>query len=281
MIWQIVIGGSFADDATALAAAVGLLSSASTEVATRGFRIAAKRGWQTYVAKDGFAEKPANYLSLWDAMRFANWLENGQPVGGQDASTTEGGSYTLSTEGMQANTIERNPGATVFVSSEDEWYKAAYYDASAQSYFTSPTADGAELDCEVPTFNPEEDPAVPDTANCGDAVLALNGAIFEAVSTAVRAYPASPSSYGTLDQGGNLFEWNDTIVATESRGMRGGFYGASNFSTESVARGLNVPAIEAPSVGFRVTQIPEPASWLLQGFMLATLAILRRRPGIS
>jgi sulfatase modifying factor 1 len=275
VFYRISLGGSFADPALSLAAPVGTPNFPVTELATRGFRVA--RVEVRYQPKPDFEEKPVNYVSFWNALRFVNWLENGQPVGAPGPLTTEDGGYTLTEEGIAANTITRNWSSRLFMTSEDEWYKAAYYDASAQSYFTYPTADGAELDCEVPTFDPEEDPAVPDTANCGDAVLVLNGAIFEAVSTAVRAYPASPSSYGTLDQGGNLFEWNDTIVATDSRGMRGGFYGASNFSTESVARGLNVPAIEAPSVGFRVTQIPEPASWLLQGFMLATLVVLRRR----
>ena len=275
VFYRVSIGGSFTDPALSLAASLGVLNFPTVEIATRGFRVA--RVEARYQTKPNFESKPVNYVSFWNALRFVNWLGNGQPVGAPGPLTTEDGGYTLTEEGIAANTITRNGSSRLFMTSEDEWYKAAYYDASAQSYFTSPTADGAELDCEVPTFDPEENPAVPDTANCGDAVLVLNGAIFEAVSTTVRAYPASPSSYGTLDQGGNLFEWNDTIVATESRGMRGGFYGASNFSTKSVARGLNVPAIEAPSVGFRVTQIPEPASLLLQGFMLATLAALRHR----
>jgi len=45
---------------------------------------------------NGFwADRPLNYVSWANAARFANWLSNGQPTGGQDISTTEDGSYFL------------------------------------------------------------------------------------------------------------------------------------------------------------------------------------------
>ena len=37
-----------------------------------------------------------NYVSFYDALRFANWLHNGQPSGPQDSTTTEDGAYTFS-----------------------------------------------------------------------------------------------------------------------------------------------------------------------------------------
>ncbi|MBK7951686.1 MAG: SUMF1/EgtB/PvdO family nonheme iron enzyme [Deltaproteobacteria bacterium] len=37
--------------------------------------------------------RPINFVSLYDAMRFANWLHNGQPTGPQDVTTTEDGAY--------------------------------------------------------------------------------------------------------------------------------------------------------------------------------------------
>jgi hypothetical protein len=40
-------------------------------------------------------DKPVIAVSWFDALRFINWLENGQPVGLQDASTTEDGAYTF------------------------------------------------------------------------------------------------------------------------------------------------------------------------------------------
>ncbi len=38
-----------------------------------------------------YGNKPVNYVSFFDAMRFTNWLENGQPTGAQGAGTTEAG----------------------------------------------------------------------------------------------------------------------------------------------------------------------------------------------
>jgi hypothetical protein len=69
-----------------------------------------------------------DFVSFWNALRFANWLHNGQPRGLQDETTTEDGAYTLTPTGIVNNTITRNPGAVVFLPSENEWYKAAYYD---------------------------------------------------------------------------------------------------------------------------------------------------------
>jgi len=54
-------------------------------------------------------------------MRFVNWLENGQPA---DGSGTESGVYTI---GSGVNET-RAAAASYFIPSEDEWYKAAYYD---------------------------------------------------------------------------------------------------------------------------------------------------------
>src|SRR6476659_8329444 len=43
----------------------------------------------------GSANHPVTYVSWASAARFANWLNNGQPTGAQNASTTEDGAYTL------------------------------------------------------------------------------------------------------------------------------------------------------------------------------------------
>ena len=48
-------------------------------------------GSYAYTAIAGRARTPVNFVSLYDAMRFANWLHNGQPEGAQDAATTEDG----------------------------------------------------------------------------------------------------------------------------------------------------------------------------------------------
>ena len=47
----------------------------------------------SYTVAADWANRPVNYVSFWDAARFANWLHNGQPTGAQGPGTTEGGAY--------------------------------------------------------------------------------------------------------------------------------------------------------------------------------------------
>ena len=49
----------------------------------------------TYSAIAGREDMPVNWVTFYDALRFANWLHNGQPTGGQDNTTTENGAYTI------------------------------------------------------------------------------------------------------------------------------------------------------------------------------------------
>jgi formylglycine-generating enzyme len=53
-----------------------------------------------YVVKAGFADELVNYVSFWDALRSANWLNNGQGSG-----DTETGAYTITATGIANNTI--------------------------------------------------------------------------------------------------------------------------------------------------------------------------------
>jgi formylglycine-generating enzyme required for sulfatase activity len=46
-----------------------------------------------YSVASDYADRPVNYVSWGDAARFANWLQNGQPTGSQNLSTTEDGAY--------------------------------------------------------------------------------------------------------------------------------------------------------------------------------------------
>jgi len=80
-------------------------------------------GSYTYSVASDWANRPVNYVSFWDACRFANWLHNGQGDG-----DTETGAYTLNGyNDIDGRTILRNANWRWAVTSEDEWYKAAYY----------------------------------------------------------------------------------------------------------------------------------------------------------
>jgi formylglycine-generating enzyme required for sulfatase activity len=103
--------------------ASGIYNSSMGSNARSGisFNVAAANG-SKYTIKSNMGDKPVNYVSWYDAARFTNWLHNGQGAG-----STETGACTLS---GNTGIITKNVGATVWLPSEDEWYKAAYYQPS-------------------------------------------------------------------------------------------------------------------------------------------------------
>src|SRR5262249_40086626 len=151
-----------------------------------------------------------NYVSFWDALRFANWLHNGQPVGPQGAATTEDGSYTITAQGIADNSIARNGSASVALASEDEWYKAAYYAVATATYFDYPTGNNTAPTCAAPS-------ATANRANCGALGGNAEGNHWTKAPnagnlTAVGGYTGAASPNGTFDQGGNVWEWNEAVV---------------------------------------------------------------------
>jgi sulfatase modifying factor 1 len=94
----------------------GLYSSGGDLVARLG-----TDGNYVYYIEGGTSANLPIILGYGQAARFVNWLHNGQGNG-----STETGAYTIS-EGGQ---ITRSPDARYWIPTENEWYKAAYYDPS-------------------------------------------------------------------------------------------------------------------------------------------------------
>ena len=93
----------------------------------------------------------------------------------------------------------------------------------------------------------------------------------------VSEFELSVSPYGTFDQGGNLWEWNETVFDSSKRGWRGGSFYYDRSHTAASDRSYSFdPRIDDYSLGFRVVSIPEPTSILLLGLGGAGL-ILRNR----
>ncbi len=215
-------------------------------------------GSYTYSTVSGRANNPVHYVSFWDAARFANWLHNGQPTGPQNSSTTENGAYTLTPGGISANTITRNAGWQWAVTSEDEWYKAAYFQPAsaggdADNYWLYPTSSNA----------------VPTTAQANFFGSGINN------TTPVGTYAAN--SNGTFDMGGNVWELNEAIRFGSLRGLRGGSFDSTVESLRATARDLNGAAQVLNFFGFRVVQIPGPSAAALLAIGAAGAMARRRR----
>ncbi len=195
-------------------------------------------GVSTYAPKPGREDMPANFMSFWDACRFANWLHNGQPVGLQGPGTTEDGAYTLTADGMANNTIERNADWRWAVTSENEWYKAAYH---------QPAASGGDFDHYW---------RYPNSRNTVTAVDANFDLVVNDFTPAC-SYP--PNFYGACDMAGNLYEWHEGIVfdATQ-RGRRGGSFKRNEAHLRITDRDYSPPSLESGVIGFRVVRRVEP-----------------------
>ena len=75
--------------------------------------------------------------------------------------------------------------------------------------------------------------------------------------TEVGAFTQEDSYYGTFDQGGNVWEWNDTIIGS-SHGLRGSSWDFDDYYLRASSRGYTLPTDEVSNVGFRVATVPEP-----------------------
>ena len=231
-----------------------------------------------YSTKTNFANKPVNYVSFWDAARFANWLTNGQGSG-----DTETGMYNLNGITNPANTsvtrqLDFSLGQNgVAISSENEWYKAAYYDGSG-NYFDYPTQNNTTPTVATANIVGDIDNPGSNVANYNNGAV-WNGSISN-VTTVGSAGADSASHYGTFDQGGNVWEWNDAIV-NSARGLRGASFVDPGGSLQSSVRSDFGPSNEDSNVGFRVSSlapIPEPSAYaVILGCLGLGLALVRRK----
>jgi formylglycine-generating enzyme required for sulfatase activity len=236
----------------------------------------------TYSVAADWANRPVNYVSWGDAARFANWLTNGQPRGAQDQGTTEDGSYYLNgaTDGHALGAVVRKSpedGGRYYIPTEDEWYKAAYHknDGDTGNYFDYPTGTDS-----VPSHD-LIDPDPGNNANFTQEGYTTIGSPY--YRTPVGEFENSESPYGTFDQGGNVWEWNEAIIygghGQDGRGLRGGSFLVSDGVGDLRAgtRYDTNAGSEYCSGGFRVSEVPEPATMALLALGGATALRRGRR----
>jgi len=233
----------------------------------------------TYSVMSAFVNRPVNYVSLWDACRFANWLSNGQQEGAQNSGTTEDGAYTLNGYNKEDGwEIQRNPGAMWAITSEDEWYKAAYYKGGGTNagYWDYPTSSD-----EAPGRDMADASGNNANYESGAGPYPIDSGKY---TTIVGEFQNSPSPYGTFDQAGNLWEWNEAVLYGSTRSLRGGAFSRDTDVMLASDRydGLS-PSNEANRFGFRVSEVPEPATLSLLALLALSLpkrgvlAVIRRK----
>ena len=226
----------------------------NTNMPFYGITQSGNSGSFSYTVTTALANHPVVYVSWFDAARFANWMMNGQ-----GNASMETGAYTLNN--ATSGIITANIGAQVYIPSENEWYKAAYYSAANTSYSLYPNGQNT-----ITTADANYNSSVGSTTNVG-------------------TYSSDPSSYGTNDQGGNVYEWNDAVTTESyqeddgsSRGLRGGAWLYSGVGgLRSSYRLIGDPTGESDGIGFRVASVPEPTSMVLSVLAGGMMLIRRKR----
>jgi len=242
--------GNAADATTGYGAVAYSYKISATEVTIAEFNASgAGSGGEDYWNSVGTAA-PASYVSLYEAMKYCNFITSGDVNSGYYNSGDAGATY-------QANALSHDAyaaanGLTYFVPTEDEWYKAAYYDASGAGGY-SLYANGTS------------------TAPVAGTDANYSG------STAWVVGTGTEEQNETDDMMGNVWEWMEDSAGV----IRGGGYSVSEVTLRSSNRvDAFSPSDEVNYIGFRpVEVVPEPATMGLLGIggAIVFLSRLKRR----
>ena len=216
--------------------------------------------------------QPAADITWYEAAAFVNFLNTNSGKTAAYDLTFSNGSWSMALWSSEqawtagGTNLYRNKNAFYFLPSENEWYKAAYYNAAGTNYFLYPT--GSDM----------APPAVASGTNAGSAVY--DGT---ASDPAIVDSAGGLSPYGTMGQGGNVFEWNESAFdglnssSSEDRAVLGGDWNDSENFLRSSSRSLDDPALEINYLGFRVASVPEPSTYVLVLLGAGAVYLWKRR----
>jgi len=231
-----------------------------------------------YAPKTNMGDKPVNYVGWFDAARVANWLQNGQGSG-----STETGAYTLN-GATTGNAPAVNSGATYYIPTEDQWYKAAYYKGGGT---TAGYWDYATQSDTAPTAVTAGSTGIGSAGGTGNFANFFFGADWNSQDGNVTTVGTNggASAYGTFDMSGNVYEWNDLdglAASGSSRGLRGGVRSNPADALSSSDGDTGAPSDEGDIFGFRLASpvaVPEPSTCAvgLAGIACAGWGAYRRR----
>ncbi|MEM7384016.1 MAG: SUMF1/EgtB/PvdO family nonheme iron enzyme [Verrucomicrobiota bacterium] len=156
-----------------------------------------------YTAHPASANAAVTWVSWYDALRYCNWLHGGE---------SENGAYQFS---GTTRVGDREPDARYFLPTENEWYKAAYYDPAKGQYRLTPLRDAHKLSS--------------------------------------KEMLESKSHYGMLETGDPVWEWTESKVGELFRGLRSDSWFQGN-NRQARGRFYSNPDLEPGHVGFRVAR---------------------------
>ena len=229
------------------------------EISQNDIAKATASGMANVTAGAWTGNRPAADISWYAAAAFVNFLNTNSGKTAAYDLTFSSGSWSMALWSSEqawtagGTNLYRNKDAYYFLPSENEWYKAAYYNAAGTNYFLYPTASSS-----VPT-------AVASGTNAGTAVY--NGGAVR--NPAAVTFAGGLSPYGTMGQGGNVYEWTESAFdgsnssSSEARAIRGGDWFDSEFVLRSSVRDSGGPTFELINIGFRVASVPEPSTYAL------------------
>ncbi len=202
----------------------------------------------SYILRDtlpaGAVERPANFVNYPLAIMYCNWLHNGAPA---NCSSKEllNGSYDIQ-NGFSAGSLKRSSDATWVLPTENEWYKAAFYDSKKDLFWSFATGSD---DAPAP-FGPGRT-----EGNCNYSQdYSLEDSLVPVTDPRLGASPS-----GTINQSGGLWEWLEEMETAEDgtivARIRGGtFFNDADYIS---AEALGFHPISQADVGggFRVVRL--------------------------
>jgi hypothetical protein len=240
-------------------------------------------GSYSYSVVPGFENRPVNNLFFTETLRFCNWLQNGQPTGAQDATTTEDGAYRLEgtsysdfVGGVDPETVlsslPRNPNAQYVLPTLSELIKAGFHknDGVTGNYYTYPTSSDSMPINRSPIMNPDPGNSVTWSEGLGGV-----GGFW---TTEVGEHENSASPYGVYDIAGNGPEWYDNTGITVDGEWEGRIHGMDadyDYPEAMTIEGIygnGVTPLEA-TYGFRIARIDrvsEPLLLMCEGLTTST-----------
>lgn len=231
----------------------------SYEISQNNITSATASGMSNVTAGAWTGNQSAANMSWYEAAAFVNWLNTSTGKTAAYDLTFSNGVWSMALWSSEqawtagGTNLYRNKDAVYFLPSENEWYKAAYFNPDGINYFLYPTASST-APIAVGSGTNADSAVYLQTVGHGPAGVEAAGGL---------------SPYGTMGQGGNVWEWTETAFdgtnssSSATRAIRGGCWFDNQSDLISSFRGQDNPAGVYDFTGFRVASVPEPSTYAL------------------